>query len=62
MIGLLSREGFQVRALKHVGSIPEEADAVEGNIADPKTVREVVHGADVVVQMATTKEDPGTFF
>jgi nucleoside-diphosphate-sugar epimerase len=63
VIGLLSREGFRVRALKHLGSLPAEvAVTVEGSVAEPDAVREVVQGADVVVQMATTKEDPRSFF
>lgn len=36
--------------------------SVPGDITDPNSVNEVVAGADIVVQMATTKEDPDTFF
>ena len=63
VLPLVRERGAQVRALVH--RTPIEMDGVEtitGSIADPEAVREVVAGADVVVQMATTKEDPDTFF
>ena len=63
VVPLILERGASVRALVH--NTPIEMDGVEtisGSITDPEAVREVVAGADVVVQMATTKEDPDTFF
>jgi nucleoside-diphosphate-sugar epimerase len=63
VLPLVRERDARVRALVH--RTPIEMDGVEtitGSIADPEAVREVVAGADVVVQMATTKEDPDTFF
>jgi len=63
VLPLVRARDAQVRALIH--RTPIEMDGVEtitGSIADPEAVREVVAGADVVVQLATTKEDPDTFF
>ncbi len=63
VLPLVRERDAQVRALVH--RTPIEMDGVEtitGSIADPEAVREVVAGADVVVQLATTKEDPDTFF
>ena len=36
--------------------------SIAGSITNLEIVKEVVRGADIVVQMATTKEDPDTFF
>jgi len=63
LIPFLLEEGKRVRALVH--HTPIEGDGVEcvsGSITDPKVVSEVVAGTDAVVQLATTKEDPNTFF
>jgi len=59
----LLERGLRVRALVH--QTPVEGDGVEavhGSITDARTVREVVKSTDAVVQLATTKEDPETFF
>jgi len=63
VVPLLTDRGITVRALVH--RTPVEADGVQtvsGSITDLQAVREVVAGADLVVQMATTKEDPDSFF
>ena len=59
----LTERGLKVRALVH--RTPIEGDGVEsipGSITDAALVREVVKGTDAVVQLATAKEDPDTFF
>ena len=63
VVRLLVGRGLAVRALQHATPlVAEGVRIVQGSICDPESVREVVSGADVVVQMATTKEDPDTFF
>ncbi|MCB1232543.1 MAG: NAD(P)-dependent oxidoreductase [Verrucomicrobiae bacterium] len=65
-LGLLRERGFDVRALIHNSPLPDEfmdyAETVHGSVTDARTVDAVVEGADIVLQMATTKEDPATFF
>lgn len=65
-LALLRERGHEVRALVHRSPLPDEfADRVEvvhGSVTDAKATDAVVSGADVVLQMATTKEDPATFF
>ncbi|MBN8420739.1 MAG: NAD(P)-dependent oxidoreductase [Verrucomicrobia bacterium] len=62
-LAVLARRGFAVRALVHrtpvVGS---NITSVTGSITDAKAVNETMRGADIVVQLATTKEDADTFF
>jgi len=63
VVPLLLERGLTVRALVH--RTPVEVDGVEsvaGSITDPEACREVVAGADAVVQLATTKEAPDSFF
>jgi nucleoside-diphosphate-sugar epimerase len=63
VIPFLLEQGRKVRALVH--RTPIEGAGVEcvpGSITDPQVVSEVVAGTDAVVQLATTKEDPDTFF
>ncbi len=63
LIEVLQGQGLQIRALVH--HTPVESPGVEsisGSVTDPEAIREVVRGADAVVYMATTKEDPDTFF
>jgi len=63
IIPLLEERGLRMRALVHRTPIDNKAvESIQGSVVDPAPVREVVRGADVVVQMATTKEDPQTFF
>ncbi len=62
-LALLADRGWPVRALVH--RTPVEGPgivSVEGSIVDPAAVEETVRGADLVVQLATTKEDAETFF
>jgi nucleoside-diphosphate-sugar epimerase len=58
---VLKQRGCAVRALVHRTPVVDAA-SVQGSIADARAVDEVVSGADIVVQLATTKEDPATFF
>lgn len=63
LIAHLEDQGIRVRALQHTTPVVgRSVESVTGSIADPKCVREVIAGADVVVQMATTKEDSEKFF
>jgi nucleoside-diphosphate-sugar epimerase len=62
VVPLLQERGIRVRALVHRTPLAVSADFITGSVTDPAAVREVVRGADAVVQMATTKEDPDTFF
>lgn len=61
VIPLLQERGLAVRALVHQTQI-DGVEAVTGSITDAHVVRGVVAGTDAVIQLATTKEDPGTFF
>jgi len=58
---LLAQRGCPVRALVHRTPV-DGATCVSGDIVDAKAVEEVVCGADIVLQLATTKEDAATFF
>ena len=60
-LGVLARRGCAVRALVHRAGV-EDATCVQGDIADARAVDEVVRGCDIVVQLATAKEDAETFF
>ncbi len=60
-LGVLKQRGCPVRALVHRTPVADAA-SVQGDIADARAVEEVVKGADIVVQLATTKEDSATFF
>jgi len=63
VLRVLERRGVAIRALVH--RTPVEAErltAVRGSVTGRDAVAEVVRGADAVVQMATTKEEPATFF
>lgn len=52
-----------MRALVHRTPIPDPAvTSISGSITDQAAVDETVRGADMVLQFATTKEDPATFF
>lgn len=63
IIPWLLEQGMTVRALVHRTPIEiEGVECVQGTITDPTAVSEVVAGTDAVVQLATTKEDPNTFF
>ncbi len=60
-LGVLKQRGCGVRALVHRTPVAV-ATSIRGSIADAQAVDEVVRGAEVVLQFATTKEDPATFF
>lgn len=63
VLEVLRARGIAVRALVHRTPIEgENITCISGSIADPSAVRETVRGADAVIQLATTKEDPDTFF
>lgn len=65
-LALLKERGASVRALIHHTPLPDDLAAdveiVTGSVTDPAAVDAMVSGADIVLQMATTKEDPETFF
>lgn len=62
-VGELLERGFGVRALVHRTPVGDARVAsVAGSVTDFAAVREALRGAEIVVQMATTKEDPETFF
>ncbi|MEQ2010169.1 MAG: NAD(P)-dependent oxidoreductase [Limisphaerales bacterium] len=62
-LAVLARRGFAVRALVHHTPVTGASiTSVTGSITDAKAVDETVRGADIVVQLATTKEDADTFF
>lgn len=55
--------GFQVRALQHSTAVKlEGVEVVHGSVTDPETVSKAVRGMDVICQLATTKDDPDTYF
>ena len=59
---LVARE-LNVRALVHRTQLADDdITTISGSVTDPKAVRQVLRGCDAVVQLATTKEDPDTFF
>jgi nucleoside-diphosphate-sugar epimerase len=58
---ILAARGYSVRALVHRTSVPS-ALSIPGSITDPPAVEEVVRGSDIVIHLATTKEDADTFF
>jgi len=62
VVELLAQRGLAVRALVHRTPVHAAATSVTGSITDPAAVREVVAGSDLVIHLATTKEDPETFF
>jgi nucleoside-diphosphate-sugar epimerase len=63
VLGVLRQRGLKVRALVHRTPIEgENITSVSGSISDISAVRETIRGADAVVHLATTKEDPDTFF
>ncbi len=63
ILRVLEGRGLAIRALVH--NTPVEAaqlTAIQGSITELDAAKEGVRGADAVVQMATMKEDPDTFF
>ena len=63
VLDVLHRRGLNVRALVHQTPLAgDRITTVHGSVTDPEAVAEVVRGCAAVVQLATTKEDPDTFF
>jgi len=57
--------GIQVRAVKHRSDIPiehEKLEVVQADVRNFDDVRSAVKGSESVISLATTKEDPETFF
>jgi len=62
-LAVLKRRHFAVRALVHQRPVAgENITCVTGSIENAAAVAETVRSAQVVVQLATTKEDAATFF
>jgi UDP-glucose 4-epimerase len=60
---LLAKHGLAVRALVHRTPVSgDNVTSISGSITDARAVAETVRSADVVLQLATTKENPETFF
>lgn len=63
ILASLAGRGCQVRALVHRTPVEGEGIcSISGSITDAAAVDETVRGADIVVHLATTKEDSDTFF
>lgn len=62
-LAVLAERNCQVRALVHRTPVTgENVTSITGSITDAAAVEETVRGADIVVQLATAKEDSDTFF
>jgi nucleoside-diphosphate-sugar epimerase len=62
-LAVLKRRGFAVRALVHrTPIVGDNITCISGGIENAAQVVETVRGAQIVVQLATTKEDAATFF
>jgi UDP-glucose 4-epimerase len=63
IVAALRERGLTTRALVHRTPIRAPGViSVTGDVADPRAVAAVIDGADVVVHLATAKEDAATFF
>jgi len=63
VIAMLASKGISARVLTHRTPVAgANVTSVSGSVVDPETVSKVIQGADIVVQLATTKEDAITFF
>lgn len=63
LLPLLAERQLSARCLVH--RTPVEGDnvrVVHGSITDPDALDQLIAGADCVIHLATTKEDPETFF
>lgn len=59
----LARRGDAVRTLVHRQPVEgPNVTSIYGSITDQKAVEETIRGADIVIQLATAKEDQDTFF
>ncbi len=62
-LAVLAGQHCQVRALVHRTPVEgENVTSITGSITDAAAVDETVRGADIVVHLATAKEDADTFF
>ncbi|MCA9131967.1 MAG: NAD(P)-dependent oxidoreductase [Planctomycetales bacterium] len=62
-VELFADRGCEVRALVHRSPVPgDHVTCISGNVAQPKDCQQVVDDAEIVVQLATAKEDAETFF
>ena len=62
-LSVLGRRGFATRALVHRTPVTgDRVTAISGSITDAAAVDEIVRGAEIVVQLATAKENADTFF
>ncbi|MEY4939949.1 MAG: dTDP-glucose 4,6-dehydratase [Verrucomicrobiota bacterium] len=63
VLAMLEQRGYATRALIHRTPAPgRHVESIAGSIADSDAVDRVVSGAEVVIQLATAKEDSATFF
>lgn len=63
VISVLTLRGYSCRVLVHrTPVVGPNVISIAGTISDPAAVDAVVDGADLVVQLATAKEDAVTFF
>ncbi len=63
LIERLGRQGHLVRALVHRSPISgDHVTCVTGSVAQGTDCQEVMRDADIVIQLATAKEDADTFF
>jgi len=53
----LIEDGHRVTALQHTRPVPDGCRSVAGSVSDFEAVREVVGENEIVLQLATTKED-----
>jgi len=62
-VELLGKRGHHVRALVHQSAVPgDHVTCVKGSVVEAADCHEVVRGSEIVIQLATTKEDAATFF
>ena len=62
-VEMLGARGHRVRALVHHNPVPgDHVTCIKGSVVNAADCAEVVQGSDVVIQLATTKEDVETFF
>ena len=62
-LDVLAQQGCQVLALVHRTPVTGEGvTSITGSITDAAAVAETVRGADIVVQLATAKENADSFF
>lgn len=63
IVATLAQRGYGVRALVHRTPVAgKDVVSIAGSIAEGDTVAKVVRGAEIVVHLATAKEDAATFF